>query len=82
MVGVFEAGGRIAIAPEEIGLPGAIGGDARHLVDLGLIGHRIDGVRRRGGDDDIDLVAKNQISRHFGGAVRVGLAVLRDDLDA
>ncbi len=81
VIGVLEPFRRIAVAAKEIGLPRAVGGDAGHLVDLGLIGHRVGGVGRRGGDDDVDLVAKDQVGGHFGGAVRVRLAVLRDDLD-
>ena len=46
MIGPGEALGRVATAAEEIRLPWTIRGDARHFVNLGLIGHRIGGVRR------------------------------------
>ena len=81
VIGPGEALGRIALAAEEIRLPRAIGGDAGHLVDLGLVGHRIGRIGRRGGDDEIDLVAEDQFGRDFGGAAAAGLAVLADDLD-
>ena len=49
LIGPVEAFGRIALAAEEIRLPRAVGGDAGHLVDLGLVGHRIGGVGRARG---------------------------------
>ncbi len=81
MIGPVEALLRIAFAAEEIGLPRRDGGDARDFVGLGLIRDRIGDVRRVGGEDQIDLFAKDQFGRDFGGAARAGLAVLGDDLD-
>ena len=80
MIGPGEALLRIAVAAEEVGLPRAIGGDARHLVDFGLVGDRIGGVGRIGGDDEIDLVAQDQLGGDFRGARAARLAVLADDL--
>src|SRR5207302_3048042 len=81
MVRPGETLGRIAFAAEEIRLPGTVGGDARDLVDLGLIGHRIGGVGRSRGDDEIDLVAEDQLGGDLGGTAAARLAVLADDLD-
>ena len=80
MIGPGEPLGRIALAAEEIRLPGTIGGDAGDLVDLGLIGDRIGGVRRRRRDDEVDLVAEDQLGGDLGGAAAARLAVLADDL--
>ena len=71
----------IAVAAEEIWLPGTIGGDAGHLVDLGLIGHRVGGVGRGRRQDQVDLVRQDEFGRHFRGACAARLAVLADDLD-
>src|SRR5450756_865473 len=76
MIGPGEALLRIALAAEEIRLPRTVGGDAGDLVDLGLVGDRIGGVRRRRGDDQVDLVAEDQFRRHLGSAAGVRLAVL------
>src|SRR5262249_60331606 len=81
VVGPGEALGRIALAPEEIGLPRTVGGDAGNLVDLGLVGDGIRGVGRRRGDDEIDLVAEDEFGGDLGGAAAARLAVLADDSD-
>jgi hypothetical protein len=80
MVGPGEALLGVAVAPEEIGLPRAIGGDAGHLVDFRLVGDRVGGVGRCRGDDEVDLVAEDQIVGDFRSAVAARLAVLADDL--
>ena len=80
MIGPGEALRWIALAAEEIRLPWAVGGDAGNLVDLGLVGDRIGGVGRGGGDDEVDLVAEDQLGGHLGGAAAARLAVLGDDL--
>src|SRR5262252_4254431 len=80
MIGPGESLRRIALAPEEIWLPWAVGGHARNLVDLGLVS---DGVGRIGcsrGDNEIDLVPEDELGCHFGGSASAGLAVLADDL--
>ena len=66
--------------PKEVGLPGAQGGDAGDFVDLGLVGDRVGGLRRVGRAQQVDLVREDQLARDLGGAVRVRLAVLDDDL--
>src|SRR5512138_3251652 len=81
MVGPGEAFFRIALASEEVRLPRAIGGDARHLVDFGLIGNRVGRVRRCRGNDEIDLVAEDQFGGDFSSPVAARLAILGDDLD-
>ena len=81
MIGPGEALLRVALAAEEIRLPRAVGGDAGHLVDLGLVGDRIGGVGRGRGDDQVDLVAEDQFGGDLGSAAGVRLAVLGDDLD-
>jgi hypothetical protein len=65
MIGPGESLLRIAVPAEEIRLPWAIRADARHLVDLGLIGDRISGVRRGRSHNEIDFVAQDQFGRHF-----------------
>src|SRR3954467_7969289 len=80
MIGPVEPLGGITAASEEVRLPGAIGGDARNFVDLGLIGYRIGRIRGRGGDQEIDLLAKNEFGSDLGCAARVRLTVLADDL--
>ena len=42
---------------------------------------RIGGLRRRGDQHQVDLVVDDQLLGDLGGAVRIGLAVLDDDLD-
>src|SRR5262249_28389226 len=79
--GPGEALGRVALAPEEIRLPRTVGGDAGNLVDLGLVGDRIGGVGRRRREDEIDLVAEDELGGDLGGAAAARLAVLADDLD-
>src|SRR5262249_3603861 len=81
VIGPGEAFLGIALAAEEVGLPGAVGGDAGDFVDLGLIGHRIGGVGCAGGDDEIDLVAQDQLGGDLGGAAGVRLGILGNDLD-
>ena len=87
MIGVVEAfpGRRpaagIGLTADEPGLPRRDGGDARHLLDLALGRDRVRGLGRRCDQHQIDLVLDDQILRDFGGAVRIGLAVLHDDLD-
>ena len=81
VVGPLEALRRIAAATEEVGLPRAKRGDAGDLVDLRLVGDRIRGLRRVAGAKQMHLVGEDQLARHLGGAVRVRLAVLDDDLD-
>src|SRR5262249_60526377 len=73
--------GRIALGPEEIRLTGGIGGDAGNLVDLGVIGARMGGVGGRGREDEIDLVAEDQLGGDLGGAAAARLAVLADNLN-
>ena len=80
-IGPVEALGRIALAAEEVRLPRAVGGDARHLVDLGLVGHRIGGVGRARRDHQVDLVGEDQFGRDLRGAAAARLAVLGDDLN-
>jgi len=62
-------------------LPWRHGGDAGHFLDLALGRDRVRGLRRRGDQHQIDLVLDDQILCDFGGAVRIGLTVLHDDLD-
>src|SRR5271166_6931409 len=81
MIGACEALLRITVATEEIRLPWAIRGDARHLVDLGLIGDRIGGVRRGRSHNEIDLVTQDQFGRDLRGPRAARLAVLADDFD-
>ncbi len=80
-VGPGEALLGIALAAEEVRLPRAIGADAGNLVDLRLVGHRIGGVGRAGGDEEVDLVAQDQFGGDLGGAAAGRLAVLGHDLD-
>ena len=47
-----------------------------HCVETG-----IGGLRRRGDQHQVDLVVDDQLLGDLGGAVRVGLRVLDDDLD-
>ena len=65
---------------EEVGFQRVVVGDARHAVELALIGHRVDGFRRCEGGDEMDLVLEDQILGDFGRSVRIGLAVLDDKL--
>src|ERR1700730_11711452 len=51
------------------------------LVDLGLIGDRIGGVGRRRCEDEIDLVAEDELGGDLGGAAAARLAILADNLD-
>ncbi len=81
VVGPSEACIRGRAAPEIDDLPGRVGGNARHLVDLALVGHRVHRVAGRGADHQIDLVLEDQLGRDLGGAVRVGLGVPGQDLD-
>src|SRR5262249_27071757 len=78
VIGPGEALGGITVAAKEIGLPRAVGGDARHLVDLGLVGYWIGGVGRGRGDDEVDLVAEDEFGGDLGGAAAARLAVLAD----
>ena len=80
VIGPVEALRRIALAPEEVRLPRTVRGDARHLVDLGLIRDGVRRVGRRSPDDEVHFVPQDQLCRHFGRARGVGLAVFRDDL--
>src|SRR5437016_12353368 len=61
MVRPGEAFGRIALASKEIGLPGAIRGDAGDLINLGLIGDRIGGVGGRRRKDQNQVEAPNYV---------------------
>ena len=81
MIGPGEALLRIALAAKEIRLPRAVGGDAGHFVDFGLVGNRVGGVGRARADQQVDLVAKDQFGGDFGRAAAARLAVLADDLD-
>src|SRR5262249_21511014 len=81
MIRPGEAFLRIAVAAEEIRLPRAIRGDARHLVDLGLIGDRIGGIRRGGSRDEIDLVTQDQFGCDLRSPRAARLTVLADDFD-
>jgi hypothetical protein len=81
VIGPGEAFLRIAVAAEEIGLPRTIGGDARHLVDFGLIGNRVGGIGRGGGDDEIDLVVQDQFGSDLRRARAARLTVFADNLD-
>ena len=81
VVGPLEARRRIAAAAEEVGLPRAERRDAGDLVDLGLVGDRVGGLRRVAGAEQVHLVGEDQLARDLGRAVRVRLAVLDDDLD-
>ena len=81
MVGPLEANRRIALATEEMRLPGRVVGDAGHTIEFGLAGNRIGGVRRRGGGDDVDLVGQDQLLCHGRRAVGVGLTVLDDEFN-
>ena len=56
---------RIALAAEEIGLQRVVVDDARHAIELALVGDRIDSLRRREGGDDMDLVLENQLLCDF-----------------
>ena len=81
VIGPLEAGGRVAAAAEEVGLPRAERRDAGDLVDLGLVGHRVGGLRRVAGTEQVHLVGEDQLARDIGRTVGVRLAVLDDDLD-
>ncbi|MDT4840122.1 hypothetical protein FQZ97_739340 [compost metagenome] len=82
VVGPLEALRRIAAAGEEPRLPRRDGGDARHLVDLALVGHRVGGFRGGRHQHQVDAVGEDQLAGHLRRAVGVGLAVLDDDLQA
>jgi hypothetical protein len=85
MIGVVERlpGRRIAgigLAADEIGLPRRHGRDAGHAsishwVETGLVVSGVEATSIRSTCPD------DQILGDFGGAVRIGLAVLDDDLD-
>ena len=81
MIGPFESLGRIALAAKEIRLPRRIGGNAGHFIDLALIGHWVDGVRRMRGHHEVNLAGEDQLIRNFGGAIGIGLTVLNDNVN-
>jgi hypothetical protein len=81
MIGPGEAFLGIAVAAEEIRLPRAVRGDAGDLVHLGLVGDRVGGIGRGRRDDEIDLVARDQLGGDFRGARAARLTVFADDLD-
>ena len=68
-------------AAEEVRLPRAVVGDAGHLQSFRLVGDRVHRVRRGGDLDDVDAVVGDEVAGDGGGAVRVGLGVLDDDVD-
>ena len=72
---------RIAVAPEEPGLPGHHRRDAGHLVQLACVADRIGRLRRGRDEDQVHLVLQDQIARHLARAVGTGLAVLVHDLN-
>ena len=80
VIGPVEALGRIALAAEEPGLPRHDARNARQLVELARIAHRIRGLRCACGEHQRDLVLEDQVVGDLACAVRVGLAVLQHDL--
>jgi hypothetical protein len=81
MVGPAERLGRVALAAEEVGLPGGEGGDAGHPAPLADVGHRVGGLGRGGGQHQVDALAPEQVARDRGRPLGVRLAVLDQDLD-
>jgi hypothetical protein len=76
----LEALLRIALAAEEVRLERRIVGDARHAVELALVRNGIDRLGRRVDGDQVDLVLQDELARHVGRTVGVGLAVADQDL--
>ena len=81
MEGPVKALGRVALTAKEMRLPRGVVGDAGHLVQFRLIRDRVCGVRRRGGENQVDLFIKDQFLSNRRCAVRTGLAVLDDEFD-
>ncbi len=81
MVGPVEPLLGLAASGEEPRLPRRDRRDARRLVELALIGDRIGRLRGRSDQHQVDLAREDEVGRDLGSAVRVGLAVLDQDLD-
>ena len=65
---------------EEVGLERVVVGDAWHAIELALIGDRIDRLRRGERGDEMDLIFENEVLGDLCGTVRVGMAILDDEL--
>jgi hypothetical protein len=72
---------RVLLAADEVGLPRRHARDAGRVFDLAHGRHRIGGLGCRCDQHQIDLVGHDQLARHVGGAIGIGLAVLDHDLD-
>src|SRR5215213_5315637 len=81
VVGPLERLLGVALAAEEVRLPGGDAGDGGHAVGLGLVGHRVGRLRGAGGQNQVDLGAGDEVAGHGRGPVGVRLAVLDQDLD-
>ena len=61
-------------------LPVTDGDNARHMAGFCLIGHGVCGIRRRIGNQQIDIVGIDEVSDNVGGAFGIVLAVARANL--
>ena len=83
MIGPFERRGLAGLgaAAEIPGLPRHDGRQAGHARRLAGVGDRIDRLRRRDGQHQVDLVGVDQRLGELAGARRIGLRVAIEDFD-